>query len=80
MQNFYQYGEVQNERIRILGQQLGELYRTNPFFILQDQIFGWWFDQLVLAGVKCYFWPAFVAGTADDVQAIFNPKTYSICK
>ncbi len=40
----------------------------------------WWFDEFVRQWITLYYWPYFVAGIADDVQAIFNPKTYSICR
>lgn len=56
------------------------LYRTHPLFIAQDQILGWWFDQGMLAFVKMYYWPAFVAGSADNIVDLFKPQTYSICR
>ena len=51
----------------------------NPFYF-QEQIFCWWFDQLVLTGVKLYYWPAFIAGSKDNVVDLFKPQTYNICK
>jgi hypothetical protein len=57
-----------------------DLWHSHPLFVLQDQVIGWWFDQWVLAGVKLYYWPAFVAGSADNVVDLFNPRTYTICR
>lgn len=37
-------------------------------------------DLWALTAIKLYFWPFFVAGIADNVAAVLNPKTYSICK
>ena len=51
----------------------------NPFYI-QEQIMCWWFDQIVLVGVKLYYWPAFMAGSADTISDLFKPQTYSLCK
>lgn len=73
MQNLYDFGEFSKEGIR-------QFYASNPFFILQDQIFGTWFDAWVLLGVKCYYWPAFIAGTSDNIADLLKPQTYSICK
>ena len=70
----------QQEGARRVGEYLSYLYKTNPVFILQDQVFGWWFDQFVLGSIKAYYWPAFVAGTADNVVDLFKPQTYSICR
>lgn len=50
------------------------------YYNLIDDFMCWWYDQLVSLALKMYYWPAFIAGTADDFTAIFNPKTYSICK
>lgn len=41
---------------------------------------NWWLDQYMLAFLKMYYWPAFVAGSADNVVDLFKPQTYSICK
>ena len=51
----------------------------NPFK-LQEDIMCWWFDQGMLAFVKIYYWPAFVAGSADNIVDLFKPQTYSICR
>ena len=51
----------------------------NPFFI-QEQILCWYIDQCVLTFVKMWYWPAFVAGSADNTADLFKPQTYSICK
>lgn len=59
---------------------LASLYRSSPMFIAQDQIFGWWFDQSMLAFVKMHYWPMFLAGSADNIVDLFKPQTYSICK
>lgn len=68
------------ERIRLLGEQNNDLYKSNPIFILQDQIISWWFDRFVISGLRVYYWPAFIIGIQDDFQSLFNPRTYSICK
>ena len=70
----------QNDGIRKIGDQIGELYKTNPVFIAQDQIFGYWFDHWMHFVIQCYYWPMFVVGVSDNIQDLFNPKTYSICK
>ena len=57
-----------------------DLYRTNPFFIAQDQIVGWWFDQWLNFMLKLHYWPAMAAGSADTFSDLLNPKTYSICR
>lgn len=59
---------------------LNNLYRINPVLQIQDQIIGWWFDQGILTFVKMYYWPAFLAGSADTMADLFNPETYSICR
>lgn len=51
----------------------------NPFK-LQEDIMCWWFDQGMLTFVKIYYWPAFVAGSADNIIDLFKPQTYSICR
>ena len=57
-----------------------DLYRTHPFFILQDQVFGYWHEQMVLTFIKLWYFPNFVAGSADNIVDLFKPQTYSICK
>ena len=57
-----------------------ELYKTHPFFMAQDYLFGFWYDMWVLGFVKMYYWPAFVAGSADNIADLFKPQTYSICR
>jgi hypothetical protein len=37
-------------------------------------------DQWALLIVKFYFCPYFIAGVSDNISAILNPKSYSICK
>ena len=46
--------------------------RSNPIEIM--------FDMWALTFIKMYYWPFFVAGTADNVVDLFKPQTYSICK
>ena len=70
----------QKDGVAEISNIVGQLYKTNPVLIAQDQIFGYWFDNWMLFVIKCYYWPMFVAGVSDDVQDLFNPKTYSICK
>ena len=70
----------QNTGISQLGNAISELYKTNPVFKAQDQFFGYWFDQYMHFVIQCYYWPMFVVGISDNVQDLFNPKTYSICK
>lgn len=55
------------------------LYQT-PMFKMQDQIFGWWHEQFVMGFVKLYYFPFFVAGSADNVVDLFKPQTYNICR
>jgi hypothetical protein len=38
------------------------------------------FDVWVLTLIKLYYWPMFLIGNGDNIAAIFNPKTYSICR
>lgn len=80
MNNLYSFDFNSKDRVREIGQQINQLYKSNPVLAIQDQIFGWWFDKGMLFVVKCYYWPAFIAGSQDDIQSLFNPKTYSICK
>lgn len=80
MNSLYSFDFYSKDRIRQIGQQITQLYKSNPVFIMQDQIFGWWFDQGVHFAVQCYYLPAFITGSQDDIQSLFNPKTYSICK
>lgn len=56
------------------------LMMNNPIFILQDQMAGWVFDLYMQQAIKCYYWPAFIAGNTDNVMDLFKPQTYSICK
>ena len=56
------------------------LYRTHPLFIAQDQLFGYVFDNWMMFAVKCYYWPAFIAGASDNIVDLFKPQTYSICR
>ena len=37
-------------------------------------------DMWALAGIKLYYWPFFVAGSADNFADLLKPQTYSICK
>ena len=53
---------------------------SHPLFIMQDQIFGFWHEQMILTFIKMWFFPNFVAGTADNVVDLFKPQTYSICR
>lgn len=55
-------------------------FPVNPYWQIQDQIFGYWFDQFMFGAIKMYYWPAFVAGISDNVTDLFKPQTYSICK
>ncbi len=48
--------------------------------IPQYDVVGWWFDQSISVMLKLYYWPAFIAGNSDNIQDMFNPRTYSICK
>lgn len=58
---------------------LGQLL-NNPFFAMQDQMIGWWFDQMMLQTIKLYYWPMFLVGVQDNITDLMNPKTYSICR
>lgn len=71
------YQKIGTESIGLL---VSNLYKYNPMLQLQDQIVGFWFDQCVLTFVKCYYWPAFLAGSADNIADLMKPQTYSICK
>jgi hypothetical protein len=51
-----------------------------PGFDVFDQFMCYWYDIHIDALLKIYFWPAFVAGSADNVMDLFKPETYSICK
>lgn len=56
------------------------LYKMNPMFVIQDQIICWWFDQWITTALKMYYWPAFIAGSADNIVDLLKPQTYNICK
>lgn len=45
-----------------------------------DEIFCWWCDQYTAMFLKMYYWPAFVAGSSDNIIDLFKPQTYNICK
>lgn len=61
-------------------EDLALLYKSNPMFAMQDQILCWWYDQWMTGVLKMYYWPAFVAGSADNVVDLFKPQTYNICR
>ena len=63
-----------------IGTAYSELLQSNPFYNVADEMMGLIFDYWMQIAIKMYYWPAFVAGTADDVVSLFDPKTYSICK
>lgn len=48
------------------------LTKNNPV----DEVLNFW----ALSAMKMYFWPYFVAGSADNIVDLFKPQTYSICK
>jgi hypothetical protein len=62
------------------GNLFVDLMSNTPIYKFQDQVFGWWFDQCMLAFIKSYYWPAFIAGSSDNIVDLFKPQTYSICK
>lgn len=66
--------------VRELGNMVGKLYNSNPVLIAQDQVIGYWFDNWMHFVVKCYYWPMFMVSASDNIQGLFDPKTYSICK
>lgn len=41
-----------------------------------DDILNFW----VLTAIKMYYFPYFIAGSADNIVDLFKPQTYSICK
>lgn len=51
----------------------------NPFKLQEDMI-CWWYDQWMTGVLKMYYWPAFVAGSADNIVDLFKPQTYNICR
>ena len=63
-----------------IGMAYSALLANNPIFKAYETVGCWWYDQWVTGLLKVYYWPAFVAGISDNVQDLFNPKTYSICK
>lgn len=74
-------------------QKIGTAYlgllRSNPWvhaiqytpgFQVVDYMMCASYDYWFSMGLKMYYWPAFVAGSADNIADLFKPQTYSICK
>lgn len=71
------------------GMEFTELLRSNPWvqmiphtpgFQIFDNVMCYWYDLYMNAALRGYYWPAFIAGSADNILDLFNPQTYSICK
>jgi len=48
------------------------LTKNNPV----DDVLNYW----MLSAIKMYYLPYFIAGSADNVLALFKPQTYNICR